>query len=113
MKTKLVYGILGFVLGGLISFFAFTPQSDLVENSEGSVGVACPRVVYAVGQTIYSECDLQVGATYTFEDRSGCEYIMRNVGSMEIKAGDEIQIMFLTVTRGGTTFMGVEIPLII
>jgi len=104
---------MGLILGGLLTFFIFTPDMNDLENAEGSMGVKvdCPGVKYSVGQIIISECSVKPKSTCTYEDRGGCEYILRNIGKTPIKQGDQVQILFVTVSRGGTTFCDVEIPI--
>jgi len=110
MKTKLIIGISGFILGALVTFFAFTPQSTEVTNAEGSVKVECPGIRYTSGQIIRAECGMRPRGTCTFEDRGGCEYIMKNVGSTTINNGDQIQVINVVVSRGGSTILDVEHP---
>ena len=112
MRIKLIYGIMGLILGGLLTFFVFTPETTDLQNAEGSMGVKvdCPGIKYSIGQIINSECAIRPRSSCTYEDRGGCEYIMRNVGKGSINHGDHIQVMNVIVTRGGTTVLDVELP---
>jgi len=101
---------MGFILGALLTFFVFTPDTNEIENAEGSIGVSCPGITYSVGQIINSECSVKPRSNCTYEDRGGCEYIMRNVGNGAIHQGDQIQVMHIIVSRGGTTILDVELP---
>lgn len=111
MRINLIYGILGFILGGLITFFVFTPETTDLANSEGSMGVNCPGIKYTPGQIITSECTVKAKSICTFEDRGGCEYIMRNLSFRPINQGDTVKVVWFYAGRGGSSFLGVELPL--
>jgi len=108
-KVNLIYGILGFILGGVITFFVFNPPSNEMQNAEGKLG-DCPVRMYKVGEMIYSQCTIKHLQPCTFEDRSGCVYILRNVGNQVIKAGESVSVMRTEITENGSQYLEVAHP---
>lgn len=108
-KSNLIYGLIGLIIGAVVSFLVFYPPVNEVKDAEGKMA-DCPVRTYKVGEMIGAQCNVRPNQHCTYQDRSGCDYILKNVGSMPIKAGETVQIMFQIVADNGSLYLEVEHP---
>jgi len=108
-KTNLIYGVLGFILGGVITFLVFYSPTNEIQNAEGKL-VDCPTKQYRVGEMITSQCSMRPEQHCTYQDRGGCNYILRNVGPMTIQTGQTVEVTMQMLADDGSQYLEVEHP---